>query len=149
MCDVQLKCCSIIPEEDSYINCNLMEKRHNVDPLDSLCVPIVVPSVVNLYIWAKQTPSSHQNPSSVILVIIKLELIVSLHCHVLCSDSRCIQSDIHQPSICSACTVNIPQLSSLAVFTLHTKVTEQSSPTWSERNSLKWGPVVVRGRRGA
>lgn len=41
----------------------------------------------------------------------------------------------------------IPQLSSVAVFTLHTKVTEQSSPTWSVRNSLKWGPVVVRGRR--
>lgn len=44
-------------------------------------------------------------------------------------------------------SVNIPQLSSLAAFTLHTKVTEQSSPTWSERNSLKWGPVVVRRRR--
>lgn len=43
------------------------------------------------------------NPSSVILVIIKLELIVSLHCHVLRSDSRCSQSGIHQPSICSEC----------------------------------------------
>lgn len=33
------------------------------------------------------------------------------------------------------------------MFTLQTKVTEQSSPTWSDRNSLKWGPVVDRGRR--
>lgn len=44
-----------------------------------------------------------QNPSSVILVIINLELIISLHCHVLRSDSRCSQPDIHQPSICSEC----------------------------------------------
>lgn len=44
-----------------------------------------------------------QNPSSVFLVIIKLELIVSLHCHVLRSDSCCSHSDIHQPSICSEC----------------------------------------------
>lgn len=36
-----------------------MEKGHNVDPLDSLSVPFVVPSVVNLHIWAKQTSSSH------------------------------------------------------------------------------------------
>lgn len=44
-----------------------------------------------------------QNPSSLILVIIKLERIVSLHCHVLRSDSHCSQSDIHQHSICSEC----------------------------------------------
>lgn len=44
-----------------------------------------------------------QNPSSVFLVIIKLELIVPLHCHVLRPDSRCSHSAIHQPSICSEC----------------------------------------------
>lgn len=53
---VMSKCCFIIPED----NCNFMEKRHNADPLDSLCLPVVVPTVVNILIWAEQMPSSHR-----------------------------------------------------------------------------------------
>lgn len=37
-----------------------MEKRHNVAPLVLLCLPVVVPTLVDVFIWAEQMPFLHR-----------------------------------------------------------------------------------------
>lgn len=144
------------------INCNFMEKRYNIDPLDSLCLPILVPTVVKVLFWDKQKLPSHglhvfsapwmptrpRSKSQQCNCGYKARTEHSAALSRPASQTPAAANQIFISHLFVQ-SVNIPQLSSLAVFTLHTKVTEQSSPTWSERNSLKWGPVVVRGRREA
>lgn len=62
------------------------------------------------------------------------------HVELWISSQLSITVDAHFSCLCFG---NTELLLSL-LFTLQTKVTEQSSPTWSVRNSLKWGPVVNR-----
>lgn len=121
MCAVQcLKCCFIIPEDNLDINGNFMERWHNVNLLESPCVPVVVPTVVNVLIWAKQMPSSHRlhefseawvptRPRSKSQQCISgyykagTDRFAALSFPALRLPLQPLRYCIHQPSICSEC----------------------------------------------